>query len=308
MTGEGRIPAGDFRAIVDVAAARGRFEPIDRAAGGLIDWPSGNAPTPTAPTFISSWRTSTVPSGWRSWRTRRRGACRSSAAAPSRRCSDDRRGELWRDFRADREKAGLPHERDRRARDAADPSRLHGHRAARGRQRIDLLRRGECARLSRADGTAARRRAAADRLARRRQPDLGPRRVDRLRSAAARPIGRALLRSLRGAHGRRTGAPADAAMPAPAIPICRRTAAGSSAPCRRPAAARSRCSTSRLPRRRAPAVLVDDPDADFTGPRWSPDGRQIVAARRRAGVYELVLIDPGTGASVCWLRAATRAW
>ena len=44
MTGEGRIPAGDFRAIVDVAAARGRFEPIDRASGGLDEWPGGTAP------------------------------------------------------------------------------------------------------------------------------------------------------------------------------------------------------------------------------------------------------------------------
>ena len=44
MTGEGRIPAGDFRAIVDVAAARGRFEPIDRVSGGLSDWPGGNGP------------------------------------------------------------------------------------------------------------------------------------------------------------------------------------------------------------------------------------------------------------------------
>src|SRR5262249_43151343 len=43
MTGEGRIPAGDFRAIVDVAGAHGRFEPIDRAGGGLVDWPAGNA-------------------------------------------------------------------------------------------------------------------------------------------------------------------------------------------------------------------------------------------------------------------------
>jgi len=43
MTGEGRIPAGDFRAIVDAAAARRRFEPIDRASGGLVDWPGGVA-------------------------------------------------------------------------------------------------------------------------------------------------------------------------------------------------------------------------------------------------------------------------
>jgi hypothetical protein len=44
MTGEGRIPEGDFRAIVDIAATRGRFEPIDRAGGGLVDWPAGEAP------------------------------------------------------------------------------------------------------------------------------------------------------------------------------------------------------------------------------------------------------------------------
>jgi hypothetical protein len=44
-----------------------------------------------------------------------------------------------------------------------------------------------------------------------------------------------------------------------------------------------------------PRLLADDPDADFTGPRWSPDGRQIVAERRRPGVYELVLVDPAAG-------------
>ena len=43
LTGEGRVPAGDFRMIVDRAAAAGRFDPIDRANGGLIDWPGGAA-------------------------------------------------------------------------------------------------------------------------------------------------------------------------------------------------------------------------------------------------------------------------
>ncbi|MEP6918126.1 MAG: hypothetical protein ABJC89_20935, partial [Acidobacteriota bacterium] len=41
LTGQGRVPAGDFRNIVDRAASAGRFEPLDRANGGLIDWPSG---------------------------------------------------------------------------------------------------------------------------------------------------------------------------------------------------------------------------------------------------------------------------
>ncbi|MDQ3211458.1 MAG: hypothetical protein M3Q85_02185, partial [Acidobacteriota bacterium] len=43
VTGEGRMPAGDFRLILDRAAAAGRFAPLDRAGGSVIDWPSGNA-------------------------------------------------------------------------------------------------------------------------------------------------------------------------------------------------------------------------------------------------------------------------
>src|SRR5206468_12461479 len=39
-------------------------------------------------------------------------------------------------------------------------------------------------------------------------------------------------------------------------------------------------------------IIVDQEDADFSGPRWSPDGRTLVAERRiRNGDYELVLVD-----------------
>jgi hypothetical protein len=44
LTGEGRLHAGDFRAIEQQAARQHRVEPLDRASGGLTDWPSGNAP------------------------------------------------------------------------------------------------------------------------------------------------------------------------------------------------------------------------------------------------------------------------
>ncbi len=47
-------------------------------------------------------------------------------------------------------------------------------------------------------------------------------------------------------------------------------------------------------RRTTPTVIVDEPDADFTGPRWSPDGRQVVASRRQRGRYDLVVIDVAT--------------
>lgn len=39
--GQGRIPAGDFRNILGVAARTGRLEAIDRVNGGLVAWPAG---------------------------------------------------------------------------------------------------------------------------------------------------------------------------------------------------------------------------------------------------------------------------
>jgi Omp85 superfamily domain/WD40-like Beta Propeller Repeat len=44
ITGQGRVRDGSFRAILDVAASQGTFEPLDRASGGLVDWPAGHAP------------------------------------------------------------------------------------------------------------------------------------------------------------------------------------------------------------------------------------------------------------------------
>jgi hypothetical protein len=39
--GEGRVPAGDFHAVVRYPARLGQFEPLDRMNGGLVDWPEG---------------------------------------------------------------------------------------------------------------------------------------------------------------------------------------------------------------------------------------------------------------------------
>src|SRR5580765_1840589 len=43
LTGEGRLYAGDFREIVGQAARARMLEPLDRANGGLTDWPDGLA-------------------------------------------------------------------------------------------------------------------------------------------------------------------------------------------------------------------------------------------------------------------------
>ena len=44
VSGEGRLYAGDFAAIVGEAARTGHLEPLDRVNGGLVDWPAGYAP------------------------------------------------------------------------------------------------------------------------------------------------------------------------------------------------------------------------------------------------------------------------
>jgi hypothetical protein len=43
VTSQGRLHAGDFRAIVGEAARHGVLEPLDRVNGGLTDWPGGTA-------------------------------------------------------------------------------------------------------------------------------------------------------------------------------------------------------------------------------------------------------------------------
>jgi Tol biopolymer transport system component len=44
LTGDGRMHAGDFQAIVGEAARARRLQPMDRVNGGLTDWPGGHAP------------------------------------------------------------------------------------------------------------------------------------------------------------------------------------------------------------------------------------------------------------------------
>jgi Tol biopolymer transport system component len=44
LAGEGRLHAGDFRAIEREAARGGRVDPLDRINGGLTNWPGGLAP------------------------------------------------------------------------------------------------------------------------------------------------------------------------------------------------------------------------------------------------------------------------
>lgn len=292
MTGAGRVPSGDFRAIVDVAAARGVFEPIDRAAGDITDWPGGHAPYAYGAYFhqflADRYGTERIA----------RLADVTAGRVPffgmggfkkvfGRSASD-----LWNEFRASR--AALPASRtDTNARRlthhgftvtalrvARDGTVFYGLSNPHGFPALMRLRPGEVP--SRLAWRALGGRTAV-------QGDwVVFDQVERVRSVALhsdlfaiRKEGGRVRRLTRGARladpdlspdGQRivstvqaTGRRALAIVPfTPSAPAAVRT-------------------------------VADDPDADYDGPRWSPDGRRIAAARRYQGAFELVLVDAESG-------------
>jgi len=295
MTGEGRIPAGDFRALVDVAAAHGRFEPIDRVSGGLNDWPGGDAPYAYGGYFHQF-----LADRYGAERLTRladvsAGRVPFFGDAAFKKVYGRSTKELWRDFRDVRERWPVASSQT----DAA-AARLTHHGFA-----VNAPRRAE-------DGTIYYDVASPDgfpalmRLPRDGSPSrvawraVGGRtsvrgdwivfdQVERVRSVALYSD----LYAVRTAGG----------------DVARLTDHARAAdPDLSPDGARIVCTVQATGRRAlalldfkpsavaTPVVIVDDREADFTGPRWSPDGKTIVVQRRRATGYEIVLVDVGTHA------------
>lgn len=312
MTGEGRVPAGDFRAIVDVAAAGGRFASIDRASGGLIDWPSGTAPYAYGAYFHQYLADQYGAERLSRLADATAGRIPLLGAGAFKKVFGRSEGDLWTDFRESRERAGVP----RSVTDATAVRRTqHGHvvtaPVVTGDGTIYYA-------ISNADGFPALMRLAPGGTPRRLAwRALGTRtsvrgdwvlfdQLERVRSIALYSDLYAVRTS--GGAVRRLTKDARAADP-DLSPDQRRVVCTVQETGRRAIAM-----VDFQPDATAqPRLVVDDPDADFTGPRWSPDGRQIVAARRRPHAYDLVLIDPESGAvrtlvSRSDARLVTPAW
>jgi WD40-like Beta Propeller Repeat len=297
MTGEGRVPAGDFRAIVDVAAAKGRFEPIDRASGGLVDWPGGNAPYAYGAYFHQYLSDTYGPETLTKLADATSGRVPLFGSGAFKHVFGRSEGDLWHDFRDAREKAGVTRsETDARAR------RLTHHGFTVSAPRVAGSGAIYYA-LAGADGFPALMELP---------PGGAPRRIawrvngnrtsvrgdwivfdqlERVRSVAlysdlyaVRADGGPVRRLTKNA---RAGDP-DLSPDGRQI-VCTVQATG-----RRALAVLDFSPSSGVS---TPRVLIDEPEADYMGPRWSPDGRQIVAERRRPGLYELVLIDRETRAA-----------
>ena len=297
MTGEGRIPEGDFRAIVDVAAAHGRFEPIDRAGGGLDDWPSGEAPYVYGAYFYQFLADRYGPERLSRLADATAGRLPLFGDGAFKQVFGKSSSQLWADFRAWRE-----HEAP-----STSTTDAHATRLTHQGFNIGALDVG-------ADGTIRYALADADRF-----PSLmaltpggTPRRIawryggsrtseragwvifdqlEEVRSVAlysdlyaVQPGGGRVYRLTREARA------ADPDL----SPDGRAIACTVQAPGHRVLALVA--FNPAAPREQVPHVLVDDPDGDYTGPRWSHDGRAIVAARRRPGSYDIVIVDPATRA------------
>ena len=84
ITHQGRVPAGDFRMLLDEASAAGHFAPLDRASSAVIDWPGGASAYLYGAYFHQYLRSASAPRPWRSCRVRRPDGCPSWARAHSR--------------------------------------------------------------------------------------------------------------------------------------------------------------------------------------------------------------------------------
>ncbi|HEX9368121.1 MAG TPA: hypothetical protein VF921_15930, partial [Vicinamibacterales bacterium] len=296
MTGEGRVPAGDFRAIVDVAAAQGRFEPIDRAGGGLVDWPAGNVPYAYGAYFHQYLADTYGAERLTRLADATSGRLPLFGAGAFKDVFGRSSADLWDDFRAARERAGV-------ARSDTDA------------RAVRLTRHGFVVTAPRIAGAGAIYYAVAD--------------ADGFPALMVLPPGGVPRRIAWRVLGNRTSVRGDwivfdaleyvrsvalysdlyAVRTSSSGQVQRLTQdARAGDPDLSPDGRRVVCTVQAIGRRALalldfspsnrsiPETFIDDPEADFTGPRWSPDGRQIVAARRRRGVYEIVLIDPGTRA------------
>ena len=292
MTGEGRLPAGDFRAIVDTAAARGRFESIDRASGGLTDWPSGQAGYAYGAYFHQYLADRFGDERLARLSDASAGRVPLFGAGAFQKTFGTSVGRLWNDF-AHARAGATPASRQTDAR----ASRLTHHGFT-----VTSPRRGAAGALfygtSNPDGFSALLRLTPDGMQKRLAWRAGGSRVsvrgdwvvfDRVELVRSIAV-YADIYAIRvdGSGLRRLTREARAADP-DLSPDGRVVACTVQARGRRALALIDFAASAATPR-----VLVDDPESDFGGPRWSPDGRHLVAQRRRAGSYDLVSVDVST--------------
>jgi WD40-like Beta Propeller Repeat/Omp85 superfamily domain len=301
LTGEGRVPAGDFHSILTVAAARNQLEPLDRANGGLVDWPSGQTPYVYGAYFHKYLAQEYGDESLRRLTDSTAGRVPYFGSPAFKRVFTRSLGDLWRDFEADANRASPS--------GSSDPTRLTHHGfsvvgprfAPDGRIYYSIANPdGFPALLAISPGVTSPRRIANRYFGK--STTFGGSLVifDQLEVEHQVALQSDLYAtdldggsSWRLTHGARAADP-DVSPDARTI-VC--TVQRDD---------RRELATMTVPNGRQhliPETLISEADTSFAGPRWSPDGRWIAAER---GTREIVLIDPAAKKVVRTVAVSSR--
>jgi hypothetical protein len=314
LTGQGRVPDPSFRAIADVARAASRFEPLDRASGGLVDWPSGHAPYVYGAYFHEFLAARFGEASLRELTDSTAGRVPYFGARAFKKVFKRSLGDLWREFEA-ASRPTIAGARTIASRVTAHGFTVGGPRfGPEGRLYYSVVNpHGFPALLARDPGAATFRKMADRYLGTQvgfagslivfdqlevdnqvgLQSDLyaiaaaggAPKRLTYGARAAdpdVSPDGRVIVCTVQRADRRELAT----------LPVSTSAARGA-----------------------RPAPLVSEPDVHFSSPRWSHDGRWIAAERvSLQGRSEIVIVDPSSGrvvrtvASARGSRSVAPAW
>lgn len=291
-TGEGRVPAGDFRLLIRQAAAAGRFEPIDRANGGTLDWPSG-----TTPYLYGAYFHQYLAARYGAESLRRLTA-QTSRAVPYlgsrayKQVFGRSLGQLWEDFAAATSDQIQPPDAGRAVRLTRHGFNVFAPRfGADGRLFYSVANPHQFPALMELGPSGGPPRRIAERYFGGRTAVAGARLVvdelDLVRNVGLQsdlyvvdPRDGSRIRLTRGARAMHPDVAPD----------------GRTAVCVVQMSDRRALATVMLPPDGVlvdPDVLVDEPGTYFASPRWSPDGRLIAAERRRVGGgTDIVIVNP----------------
>ena len=290
LTGEGRVPAGDFRFIIDRAAAAGRFDPIDRANGGLVDWPGGAAQYAYGAYFHQYLADRFGPESLARLADETSGRVPYFGARAFRKVFGRSLGKLWDDFETDTRKRAREEttERTRLTRHGFSVGTPAFSRSGRlfyaivnphGFPSLMELPRDGSAPLEIASRYLGNRVAAAGGA-------LVFDQMEVVRNVALQSD--LYVVGENGGPVRRLTEHARAADP-DVSPDGRTVVCTVQSADRRVLATLSLPVPGELAR---PVLLLADESTDYSSPRWSPDGRSVAVERRRlGGPSEIVVVD-----------------
>ena len=292
LTGEGRVPSGDFRMIVDRAAASRRFDPLDRANGGLIDWPGGTAQYAYGAYFHQYLADRYGPEAIAKLADETSGRLPYLGAPAFRKVFKRSLGELWDDFAAATRAHASP--------ESGGPTRLthHGFSVGapafgqHGHLYYSIANPHEFPALMELTGDAAKPRQLTTKyLGNQVTARNGQVVFDQLEVVHNVGLQSDLYAiSETGGHVRRLTYHARAADPD-------LSPDGRAVVCTIQGVDRRDLRILKMPAAgfATPSVLLSEENVDYSSPRWSPDGHSIAVERRRlGGPSEIVVVDVAT--------------